>query len=104
MNRPNNPDNHPIYVGTTGSGVNGLGAFLTGGGVWTDVSTRTVKDRFQKLSPREVLAKVRRLPVEGTREYHIGPYAEDFYDVFGTGIGNKEDAAHALVAAGGKGV
>ncbi|MEN2993650.1 MAG: hypothetical protein ABDH91_08895 [Bacteroidia bacterium] len=109
MNRPDNPAGYPIYVGTLGNGSNGSGAYLTGGGVWTNASSRFIKDRFQKLSPQEVLAKVRQLPVEGwyykgTQEYHIGPYAEDFYEAFGTGVGNKEDARRHLAASDVAGV
>ncbi|MCS7153605.1 MAG: hypothetical protein NZ989_06640, partial [Bacteroidia bacterium] len=103
MNRPDNPENYPIRVGTPG-GNNGNDAYLTQGGVWTGPSSRRIKDRYQKLSPQEVLMKVRRLPVEGwyykgTQEYHIGPYAEDFYEAFGTGVGNKEDARTHLAAS-----
>jgi len=80
---------HPIHVGTDGS--NGNGARLTTGGVWTNGSSRSFKERFVQYRPQEVLEKLRRLPVEGyyykgTEEYHITPMAEDFYAAFGTGV------------------
>jgi len=80
---------HPIHVGT--SGTNGNGAHLTGGGKWTDGSSRSFKERFVQYRPAEVLEKILQLPVEGyfykgTQEYHITPMAEDFYRLFGTGV------------------
>jgi hypothetical protein len=81
---------HPIHVGTTGGG-NGNGAHLTAGGVWTNASSRSFKERFVQYRPAEVLERIRQLPVEGyfykgTEEYHITPMAEDFYRLFGTGV------------------
>ena len=78
-----------IQVGTGNN--NGNGASLTTGGIWTNASSRAFKDRFRPLAAQEVLMKIRSLPVEGwyykgTEEYHIGPYAEDFYAAFGTGV------------------
>jgi hypothetical protein len=80
---------HPIHVGT--SSINGNGAYLTAGGVWTNGSSRSVKERFVQYRPAEVLEKILQLPVEGyfykgTEEYHITPMAEDFYRLFGTGV------------------
>jgi hypothetical protein len=64
---------------------------LTAGGVWTNGSSRSFKERFVQYRPAEVLEKIRQLPVEGyfykgTEEYHITPMAEDFYRLFGTGV------------------
>jgi len=80
---------YPIHVGT--NGANGNGAHLTGGGQWTDGSSRSFKERFVQYRPAEVLEKILQLPVEGyfykgTEEYHITPMAEDFYRLFGTGV------------------
>jgi len=80
---------HPIHVGT--DGTNGNGARLTTGGVWTNGSSRSFKERFVQYRPAEVLEKILQLPVEGyfykgTQEYHITPMAEDFYRLFGTGV------------------
>ena len=81
---------YPIHVGTPGGG-NGNGAYLTAGGMWTNGSSRSFKERFVQYRPAEVLEKIRQLPVEGyfyngTEEYHITPMAEDFYRLFGTGV------------------
>jgi len=81
--------NYPIHVGT--DNTNGDGAYLTAGGVWTNASSRSFKERFVQYRPTEVLEKVLQLPVEGyfykgTEEYHITPMAEDFYRLFGTGV------------------
>ncbi len=80
---------YPIHVGT--NNTNGNGAYLSTGGTWTNVSSRSFKERFVQYRPQEVLEKLRRLPVEGyyykgTEEYHITPMAEDFYAAFGTGV------------------
>jgi hypothetical protein len=80
---------YPIHVGT--NTTNGNGAHLTAGGVWTNGSSRSFKERFVQYRPAEVLEKIRQLPVEGyfykgTEEYHITPMAEDFYRLFGTGV------------------
>jgi hypothetical protein len=80
---------YPIHVGT--NNTNGNGARLTTGGVWTNGSSRSFKERFVQYRPAEVLEKIRQLPVEGyfykgTEEYHITPMAEDFYRLFGTGV------------------
>jgi hypothetical protein len=79
---------HPIHVGT--DGTNGNGAHLTAGGTWTNGSSRTIKENFQSLNPRELLAKISGLPVEGwnykgTDERHIGPVSEDFVAAFDVG-------------------
>jgi hypothetical protein len=81
----------PIHVGTDNNNTNGNGAYLTGGGVWTNGSSRSFKERFVQYRPAEVLEKILQLPVEGyfykgTEEYHITPMAEDFYRLFGTGV------------------
>ena len=83
---------HPIHVGT--NNTNGNGAHLTATGVWTDASSREVKENFQKIDGCEILDKlkslnVRRWQYKGTDEHHIGPVAEDFYNIFGVGTDNK---------------
>jgi hypothetical protein len=82
---------HPIHVGTTLGAGDGDGAHLTAGGVWTNASSRSFKERFVQYRPAEVLERIRQLPVQGyfykgTEEYHITPMAEDFYRLFGTGV------------------
>jgi hypothetical protein len=83
---------YPIHVGTNTG--NGNGAYLTAGGVWTNASSREVKENFQKLNGSEILDKLFTLNIskwryKGTDEYHIGPVAEDFYSAFATGTDNK---------------
>lgn len=79
---------HPIHVGT--NATNGNGAYLSAGGTWTDVSTKESKEGFIELDSVEVLRRVQNLWVggwryKGSEEYHIGPMAEDFHALFGTG-------------------
>jgi hypothetical protein len=105
VNRENG--DYPIHVGT--DATNGNDAYLTAGGVWTNASTRTKKDRYVQLNSTDVLQKIRQLPVEGwyykgTQEYHIGPYAEDFHDAFGTGVLDGPDARTSLAASDVAGV
>ena len=67
----------------------GNGASLSNGGVWTNASSRELKQGFAAIDPGAILAKVLLLPIttwsyktsdEGT---HIGPVAEDFKETFG---------------------
>jgi len=85
--------NHPIHVGTNGS--NGNGAHLTAGGVWTNSSSRTFKDRFESFSGGVLLDKISAMPVQawcyrGSDERHIGPIAEDFVAAFDVGTVNED--------------
>jgi hypothetical protein len=98
---------HPLHIGT--NNANGNDAYLTAGGTWTNASSRSLKDRFRPLYPQEVLQKILAMRVEGwyykgTEEYHIGPYAEDFYAAFGTGVANENDAQTHLAASDVAGV
>ncbi len=75
------------------------GAFLSTGGTWTNASDRNQKSRLQKVKPRSILGKVKRLPVSSW-EYdaepgvrHIGPMAQDFHRVFGVGGDNRHIAS-----------
>ncbi len=83
---------HAIEVGSTTS--NGNGAYLTTGGTWTNNSSRGYKENITQLDGKELLEKVGKLDIarwkyKGTEEYHIGPFAEQFYELFNTGIDNK---------------
>ncbi|MBL7976100.1 MAG: hypothetical protein JNJ85_14385, partial [Candidatus Kapabacteria bacterium] len=91
----------PIHVGT--NTTNGNGARLTTGGVWTDGSSRTFKDRFATLDSASMLQKVKGLDLRGwfykkTQEYHISPFAEDFREAFGTGVLDNAES-HKYLAA-----
>jgi hypothetical protein len=89
INRFSAPD-HPVHIGS--SATTGNGAHLTGGGTWTNGSSREFKENFEAIDKREVLRKVVELPVtrwqyRGEDEFtrHIGPVAEDFRAAFGLG-------------------
>jgi hypothetical protein len=90
---------HPIHVGT--DGTNGNGAYLSAGGTWVSTSSITKKDRFENLSDDFILTSIMGLPIEGwfyklTEERHIGPFAEDFHRVFGTGELNNPKVDKSL--------
>ena len=96
INREN--ADHPIHVGT--DGTNGNGAHLTAGGTWTSTSSITKKDRFEDLDDN-ILNSIMQLPVKkwsykNTNECHIGPFAEDFFRLFGTGDLNNNNANQYL--------
>ncbi|MBI5219965.1 MAG: hypothetical protein HY958_13645 [Bacteroidia bacterium] len=98
---------YPIQVGN--APTNGNGAYLSVGGAWTNGSSREFKDRFKKLDKQDILSKIETMDLQGwyykeTNEYHIWPFAEDFYDTFGTGDNNNKDVARYLSAADVAGV
>jgi trimeric autotransporter adhesin len=71
-------------------------ARLTTGGVWTNASDRNLKNNFSILNGKEVLNRIMQLPItrwsykkEGNSITHIGPMAQDFYRLFGTGGDDK---------------
>jgi trimeric autotransporter adhesin len=73
--------------------TNGNGAYLTIGGVWTNTSDVNKKEDFTALNGTEILEKVAALDVsrwryKGSNEYHIGPNAQNFYQLFQTGTDN----------------
>jgi hypothetical protein len=68
------------------------GAYLSAGGVWTNVSDVRLKENFVELDPEEILTKINNLPInrwnyisEDDVVTHIGPTAQDFYSAFQTG-------------------
>jgi hypothetical protein len=76
------------------SSLNGNGAYLTKGGVWTNASDRNLKEDFTPLNNQEILDKISQLEISkwkyiGTDEYHIGPVAQDFYSLFHLGVDDK---------------
>jgi hypothetical protein len=81
-----------LQVGSTAS--NGNGARLTVGGVWTNASDSTKKEAITKLDGADILSRIKQLPItrwkyKGTEEYHIGPMAQDFYNLFKVGTDDK---------------
>lgn len=84
--------NNALQVGYTSA--NGNGAYLTGGGTWTNTSSRIKKEDFSDLNGTDLLQKIQQMPIQkwkykGTNEYHIGPVAEDFFEAFGLGNDDK---------------
>lgn len=71
------------------------GAYLSGGGAWTDNSDRDRKKDFAAVDPQKILAQVATLPVQSwsytneTGVHHIGPMAQDFRAAFGVGADDK---------------
>ena len=73
-----------------------LGVSLAaGGGSWTSISDRNVKDNVAPVAPETVLDKVAALPIS-TWNYesqdpfvrHMGPMAQDMFAAFGLGEGD----------------
>ncbi|MCB0775500.1 MAG: tail fiber domain-containing protein [Chitinophagaceae bacterium] len=82
---------HALEVGT--NITNGNGAYLSTTGNWVNTSDKFKKEDFVALDGKELLDKIMRLPVtrwkyKGSNEYHIGPMAQDFYQLFGLGSDN----------------
>lgn len=72
--------------------LNGNGAHLTAGGMWTSTSDAATKEDFQPVDPRDVLGRVVAMPITNWRykggaggARHIGPMAQDFHAAFGLG-------------------
>ena len=91
------PEDQGLINTSAGANPNGTnGAFLSNGGVWTDVSDEHAKTGFEPVRAQKVLGKVAAMPVNtwsyksepGVR--HLGPVAQDFHRAFGLG----EDARH----------
>jgi hypothetical protein len=79
-------------VPTLGPLVMNSGAYVTTGGVWTNVSDRNLKENFATMTPADILQKIDQLPVtewnyksEGPSVKHIGPVAQDFWALFQVG-------------------
>lgn len=100
-----------ITVGT--NTLNGNGAFLSEGGVWTNASSRTWKDAFAAIDSVAVLEKLVSMPVQtwfykGNHDdgQHMGPVAEDFAQALGLGsnakyIGTVDESGVAIAAIQG---
>jgi hypothetical protein len=89
------------------------GAHCTAGGVWTNASSKRLKENLQYVDVRDVLERVAALPIESwnykvERESvrHLGPMAEDFARAFKLGddcesIGTVDADGVALAAIQG---
>jgi hypothetical protein len=80
----------------TNSGESTGVTLSAGGGSWSSVSDRNVKENFKVLDKRGILAKLAQIPITGwnykTQEAairHLGPMAQDFYAAFGLGEDDK---------------
>lgn len=70
-----------------------------GGGSWSSVSDRNMKENFGVVNTRDVLQRVLNLPIstwnyktQNASVRHIGPMAQDFYKLFGVGEDDKRIA------------
>jgi hypothetical protein len=76
------------------------GAYLSGGGVWTDASDRDLKENLEPVDAQETLARLVDLPIT-TWNYkavdddvrHMGPMAQDFYEAFQLGADERHIAS-----------
>ncbi len=85
------------------------GAKLTTGGTWTNASSRDLKENFSDIDKEELLNKISELDLqswnykaEDASIKHIGPMAQQFYELFGLGgsstsISTIDPAGLALV-------
>jgi hypothetical protein len=89
-----------FVTGIDGSGNPTAGVQMAaGGGSWSSISDRNLKENFSPVDAEEVLEKVAALPVS-TWNYkaqdeairHIGPMAQDLYASFGVGEDEKRIA------------
>src|SRR5207253_465501 len=78
------------------SGLTAGVTLAAGGGSWSSVSDRNMKENFAAISGERLLEKLNVIPVE-TWNYksqdaairHMGPMAQDFYAAFGLGEDDK---------------
>ncbi|NNF33317.1 MAG: hypothetical protein HKN68_04375 [Saprospiraceae bacterium] len=80
---------HPLHIGT--DGTNGNGAHVTTGGSWTNGSSRLFKKNVKGVNTKEILEKLATLNIleweykNSDEGKHLGPIAEEFYEVFRLG-------------------
>jgi hypothetical protein len=98
-----------INVLSDGSITSSTGASLTSGGTWTNASSIALKENFTDLDKEALLEKIGQLELqswnyksEDASIKHIGPLAEQFYELFGLGgstnsISTIDPAGLALV-------
>jgi hypothetical protein len=77
-----------------------VGAYLSGGGVWTNSSDRNLKENFEPVNGQDVLNRLAELPIstwnykaDDPDIHHMGPVAQDFYATFGLGEDDRHIAA-----------
>ncbi len=71
------------------------GAYLSSGGTWVNASDRNLKENIALIDGKELLEKLAKLPISkwnyisGDEDVkHIGPMAQDFYEIYGLGENN----------------
>ena len=80
------------------------GAFLSPGGMWTNNSSASLKTLQKDLNPGEVLSQLTNLRLYQWNYHnepsalHLGPTAEDFYQLFNCGESNRHIAPSDLAA------
>ncbi|MDH3651776.1 MAG: hypothetical protein OEQ53_18980 [Saprospiraceae bacterium] len=80
------------------------GAYLSSGGMWTNNSSLALKNLGDKIDPNRILSAISKLPIYEWRyktepqSLHLGPTAEDFYQLFYFGNSNKHLAPSDLAA------
>lgn len=97
-------DNQKVnfYPYTTTSSTNsssdsfGAGGLLSGIGAIKGLfpSSKQLKEDYQTINTEEILSKINQLDIEkwkykGINNYHLGPYAEQFKELFGVGDGES---------------
>jgi len=98
-----------VGIGTTTPTLGPLtmasGAYVTAGGTWTNASDRNLKENFASVSPATMLQDIDELPVtewdyktEGPSVKHIGPVAQDFWNIFH--IGNASTSISTIDPSG----
>jgi hypothetical protein len=97
-----------VYITNSGSGnfiYASNGAYLSNGGVWTNASDVNLKENITAVDGASLLAKINTLPIsqwnykrEGTGVKHIGPMAQDFYNLFS--LGNNDKSISTIDPAG----
>lgn len=101
--------NGNVGIGTTNPTLGPLemasGAHVTTGGSWENSSDRNLKENFTELNDDEILSKIMDLPItswnyisEGQEVKHIGPVAQDFYQIFG--LGKRDTSISTIDPAG----
>ncbi|MCU0374332.1 MAG: tail fiber domain-containing protein [Chitinophagaceae bacterium] len=96
LGRESNNVGFALQVGT--NALNGNGAGLTAGGIWTNACDSSLKTDITTLNRVALLEKIANLPItrwryKGTNEYHIGPMAQDFKAIFNVGVDDKSISA-----------
>jgi hypothetical protein len=89
----NDQESGTFFITTTPTAgsprLNMNGATLSNGGVWTNQSSRTLKEGFASVDSMDILRKVAALPIttwtykRSAEGLHMGPVAEDFKAAFG---------------------